>query len=125
AGGPLISRAHRPAHYFRLTTCLVGPRARLRRTADYRNLLRQLNDQLQTGAVDLLSFCLVPGALHLVVAARGTRALDTLVSRVSTTRLRRASASADRVAPVATVVRELFSGRDVVNQCAFVERRAV
>lgn len=141
--------------YFRLTTCLVGPDVQLRRTADYRSLLRWLNAQLHESRVDLLSFCLVPRAMHLVIAARGRRTLDGLVGGVSTSRLRRFAATAGRPGSrrnaatadrpgsrrfaakadqarsrgpstsMPVVVRRLEKGVDVVNQCAFVERRAV
>lgn len=108
--------------YFRLTACLVAADVQPVRTAHYRSLLRRLDEHLRALPLDLLAYCLVPHALHLVLAARERQALDAFVARVAGTRYPGRREPARRL-PV--VVRHARSGRELIGHCAFVERRPV
>jgi hypothetical protein len=109
--------------YFHVTGCLITPQTQLRRTREYRVLLRTLGDLLQTHPVQLLSFCLLPNAWDLVVATRGTKMLGPLIDGVRTTRLAATHDAARHPMPVA--ITPLATGGALIGRCVMVERRPV
>ncbi len=113
----------RPVRYFYVTGCLTTPQTQLRRSAHYRALLRDLDDGVRAHPVQVLSFCLLPTAWHLVVAARGTRGLGSLIEWVRTTR--RLPNAAVSQHPMPVVVTPLISGGALLGRCVMVERRPV
>lgn len=111
------------ARYFHVTGCLITPQTQLRRTGQYRVLLKALDNLLRTHPVQLLSFCLLPDAWDLVVAARGTKTLGPLIDGVRTTRL---TATQDALRhPMPVAVTRLATGGALIGRCVMVERRPV
>lgn len=114
----------RPAiRYFHVTGGLMTPQTQLRRTGHYRAALKDLGRLLRAHHVQLLSFCLLPNAWDLVVAARGTNALGALIEGVRTTRRAATPDSAEHPMPVA--ITPLVTGGAVIGRCVMVERRPV
>ena len=118
----MMPDVHRPARYFRLTGWLTSPAARLNRTAHYRVQLQRLRADLSENQVLLLSFCLLPNAWHLVVAAPDRRSVDSLAGRVTATQR---AASDGSAVPLPVVVAPIRAAADLIDHCVFVERRPV
>jgi hypothetical protein len=109
--------------YFHVTGCLIAPHAQLRRTGQYKHMLRQLSAQLRTHDVQLLSFCLLPNAWDLVVAAEGTERLNALIKGVRTTPCLSTPEATRHRMPI--LVTPLVTGGALVGRCVLVERRPV
>lgn len=113
---------HAPARYFHIAGGLLTLETRLRHPAHYRTLLKTVAAQLDTPHVQLLAFCLLPNAWHLVVSTRGTRRLEALVSGVRDTH-RRVSRAEGQPMPIA--ITQLSTGAALLGRCVMVERRPI
>lgn len=117
-----MPRPHSSPRYFHIVGALLTPETRLRHSGHYRLLLRTVDRYLEAPHVQLIAFCLLPNAWHLVIGARGTRHLDGLVSRVRDTHLRAARAERH---PMPVAITPLSTGGALIGRCVMVERLPV
>lgn len=111
--------------YFHLSARMNDQSAQLLLAAHYRALLRALRDSIQQSPLDVLAYCLVPDAWHLVVAQRTPGHAARAFRRVALTqRPLRRTGTMGRCTRRVRLCR-VPDGPELVERCAAVERMAV
>jgi REP element-mobilizing transposase RayT len=118
------------ARFFHCTVYPAQPRARFRRTADYRAFLAVLRDGLTRHPVRVLAYTVLPEHWHLIAGPTDPVPLFELVARVIKTHLTRepvdtSAGAAHRRYAAPIDVEPLLAPVDIVRRCGDVERQAL